>query len=242
MLLNFMSVEVPKKQPSESRPGEETNKADRRADPAASPSSTQGDDGGDRMSRSEESGAGLYATPESLSSPSTGLSSQPTSPDAASPGLSNAFLNAPMFGFSPPQNQGFPRLPQDPLGGSFLSEWQQHSRPQQPSSSTQSMPGFNFAPLDPSAPTWGGSSSGQGQSFGAAGQSMASGSQQNNPAPYPSYGAFGLVDSGGAYPMDMSDFQGAQGAEAGSTDFGFPDCAFVDDTMTMWATAPASFG
>ncbi|KAL1942963.1 hypothetical protein VTO73DRAFT_4634 [Trametes versicolor] len=243
MLLNFMSVEVPKKQPSESRPGEEANKADRRADPAASPSSTQGDDGGDRMSRPEESGAGLYATPESLSSPSTGLSSQPTSPDAASPGLTNSFLNAPMFGFSPPQSQGFPRLPQDPLGGSFLSDWQQQTRPQQPSPSAQSMPGFNFAPLDPSAPAWGSSGrSGQGQSFGAAGQSMASGSQQNNAAPYPSYGTFGLVDSGGAYPMDMSDFQGAQGAETGSTDFGFPDCAFVDDTMTMWATAPASFG
>lgn len=108
------------------------------------------------------------------------------------------------------------------------------------------MPGFNFAPLDPSAPAWGGGGGGsQGQSFGAAAQSMASGSQQNTTAPYPSYGAFGLVDSGGAFPMDMSDFQGAQGAqgaESGSTDFGFPDCAFVDDTMTMWATAPASFG
>ncbi len=240
-----MTVEMPKKHPSDSRLGAEAqNNSQQKTDAAETPSSTQKDDGGDRISREEGSGAGLYATPESLSSPSTGLSPQLASPDVSSPIQSNPSLNASMFGFSPPQSQGGPRMPNDPLVGSFPAEWQQQQQPRsQPSpSANQGMPGFNFAPLDPSSHAWP-SGSGQSQSFGGAGQSMASGSQQNNTAPYPSYGAFGLVDSGGAFPMDLSDFQGTQGADGGNnTDFGFPDCAFVDDTMTMWASAPASFG
>lgn len=228
-----MIVEVPKKHPSESRSGaEDQNKAQQKSDAV---------DGGDRMSHTEESSAAQYATPESLSSSSTGLSSPPTSPSAPSPGQSNPYSSATMYGFSP-QSPGFPHLPNDPQVGSFPAQWQQQPRSQPSPCANQSTPGFSFAPSGPSSQAWA-SCSGQGQSFGAAGQSMAAGSQPSNAAPYTSYGAFGLVDSGGAFPMDLSDLQGVQAApDSGGTDFAFPDCAFVDDTMTMWATAPASFG
>ncbi|KAI0628214.1 fungal-specific transcription factor domain-containing protein [Trametes polyzona] len=79
---------------------------------------------------------------------------------------------------------------------------------------------------------------------------------------------FGFWDNG-AFPLDLSDFSFSQGSggQVGSggtgpstgmstgpgigmgigmgdvdLDMGLPDCAFVDDTMTMWSTAPASFG
>ena len=124
-----------------------------------------------------------------------------------------------------PQSQGQPEL----FGGSFHMDWQQSPAGPSQSPATMQTP-QHVDPLihNPQA--------------GPSSHShlwTASTFSGPHPAQEP-----GIVGNTTLY--DQLDFpvgpSTAPNPEDGTADLGFSDCMFIDDTMTMWSNAPASFG
>ncbi|KAI0819576.1 fungal-specific transcription factor domain-containing protein [Trametes gibbosa] len=129
-------------------------------------------------------------------------------------------------------SQDFQRIATDPLVGSIPMSWPPRQPLQTSSSSVPNLPGFSFMPLDPTSQAW----------DGVPGANIASQmpNSTGSMAFYPSYGS-SVPAEGGAFPMDMSGFGGALSGDGDLDMTGLPDCAFVDDTMTIWSNAPPLF-
>ncbi|KAJ8490019.1 hypothetical protein ONZ51_g2571 [Trametes cubensis] len=123
-----------------------------------------------------------------------------------------------------PQSQGQPEL----FGGSFHMDWQQSPAGPSQSPATMQTP-QHVDPLihNPQA--------------GSSHAHLWTASTFSGPHPAQEPG---IVGNTALY--DQLDFpvgpSTAPNPEDGTADLGFSDCMFIDDTMTMWSNAPASFG
>lgn len=219
MLLNFLAADISR--------------------PSAQDSSSQGDQDGasdtntDTTKNAAEAERPMARETSSLSTPSA----PPLSQRFTDQGQTVSFLstnNSDMNTLSLPPytpNQDYQRMPTDSFIGSLPMNWPPPQSSQASSSSRTS--GFNFTAVDPTSQAWNG-----GPQPNTAPQTANNASSNLS---YPSFGNFLPVESN-SFPMDLSGLGCGLNRDADLDVGGLPDCAFVDDTMSMWTNAPPLFG